>query len=126
MDRSWRDDLHDYMGGVINGLGGQTLGIGAIADHVHLLVSLKTNHPISDIVRELKKASGQWIKENHNIGDFHWQEGYGAFTVSSSATKAVQDYINNQEEHHRHKTFAEEFREFLDKSEIPYDPKYLP
>ncbi|MFC7337329.1 IS200/IS605 family transposase [Haloferula chungangensis] len=120
----WRDELHSYMGGVVRGLDGQPEGIGGVADHVHLLVSLKPTNCLSDFMRELKKASSAWVKDSRFPG-FQWQEGYAAFTVSASAREAVKRYIANQEEHHRTKSFREELVEFLEKSGVSYDPEYL-
>ncbi len=120
----WRDELHSYLGGIVKGLDAFPQGIGGIADHVHLLVSLKATTCLSDFMRELKKSSSSWIRETKCPG-FHWQEGYAAFTVSASARESVQDYIANQEEHHKVKSFREELVEFLEKSGVSYDPQYL-
>lgn len=101
------------------------MGIGGVADHVHLLIGLKPTHCLSDFMRELKKSSSIWVAQKTEQKAFGWQEGYAAFTVSASAKNAVQEYIAGQEEHHRHKTFREELVEFLEKSGIEYDPRYL-
>ena len=122
--REWRADLHDYLGGCLRTLGATPLRIGGVADHVHLLAGAKPTHAPADLVRELKKASTAWIREHH-VAAFAWQEGYGAFTISRSVVDAVARYIDNQEEHHRTRTFQEEYRTFLDELGIPYDPKYL-
>ena len=95
-----------------------------MADHVHLLVSLKPTACLSNFIRDLKKSSSVWVKESR-LRDFQWQEGYAAFTVSASARESVQRYIAGQEEHHRVKSFREELVEFLEKSGVSYDPKYL-
>lgn len=114
------------MGGVIKGLGGVPEKIGGVADHVHVLVGLKSTHCLADFVRELKKASTSWIQQETKIGDkFTWQGGYAAFTVSATSLEAVRDYIANQEEHHRVKSFREEFVTMLEKAGISYDAKYL-
>jgi REP element-mobilizing transposase RayT len=106
-------------------LGGYPQGIGGVADHVHLLVGLKATHCLADVLRELKKASSVWVHEEIGLRTFAWQEGYGAFTVSATARETVQRYIANQEEHHRVRSFREEFVEMLAKAGIEYDPKYL-
>ncbi len=124
ISREWRADLHSYLGGIVKGLGTHPQGIGGVADHVHLLVSLKPTACLSDFMRELKKSSSTWARESELPG-FQWQEGYAAFTVSASARDAVQRYIANQEEHHRTKSCREELVEFLEKSGISYDPEYL-
>lgn len=120
-----RKRLHEYLGGIIKGLGGETHGVGGVGDHVHLLITLKATHCLADVMRELKKISSAWIKETYQMPGFSWQEGYCALTVSPSARSAVHDYIGRQEEHHRKRTFHEELMEFLEKAGIVYDPKYL-
>jgi len=122
---SWRPRLHEYLGGTIRGLGGIPQGIGGAADHVHLLVGLKATHCLADVMRELKKASSLWVHEQLAIPSFSWQEGYGAFTLSAPARPAVQGYIAHQEEHHRVRSYREEFVELLKKAGIEFDPRYL-
>ena len=121
----WRGRLHDYLGGTIRGLGGFPEGIGGVADHVHLLVGLKATHCLADVMRELKKASSSWVHDETGLRSFAWQEGYAAFTVSTTSRDAVRHYIANQEEHHRIKPFREELVEMLRKAGVEYDPKYL-
>lgn len=121
----WRSRLHEYLGGGVRGLGGVPQGVGCVADHVHLFVSLKPTHCLSDFMRELKKASSIWISETIPLPGFRWQEGYGAFSVSASAQPDVQEYIAQQEEHHRQRTFREEYILMLQKSGIEYDERYL-
>ena len=121
----WRDRLHEYLGGTVRGLGGTPQGIGGVADHVHLLVGLKPTHCLSDFMRELKKASSVWASESEQVPAFAWQEGYAAFTVSASARAAVQLYIAGQEDHHHRRTFREELIEFLEKSGVEYEERYL-
>jgi REP element-mobilizing transposase RayT len=121
----WRSHLHDYLGGTVRGLGGYSDRVGGGADHVHLLVGLKATHCLADFMRELKKASSASVHEEMGLRSFAWQEGYAAFTVSATSRKAVQHYIDSQEEHHRVKSFREELIEMLDKAGIEYNPKYL-
>ena len=121
----WRARLHDYLGGTIRGMGGFPEGVGGVADHVHLLVGLKATHCLADVLRELKKASSAWVREEIGLRAFTWQEGYAAFTVSATSRDAVRHYIANQEEHHRMKPFREELIEMLNKAKTEYDPKYL-
>jgi len=121
---TWRAELHSYLGGVAKGLDALPQGIGGVADHVHLLVSLKPTHCLADFMREMKKSSSSWIRDSH-LTSFQWQEGYAAFTVSASARKSVKQYIANQDEHHRVKSFREELIEFLRKSGVAYDERYL-
>ncbi len=121
----WRDQLHTYMGGTIKGLGGIALAVGGVSDHVHLLIGLRATHSIADVLRELKSESSRWVHETIREAAFVWQEGYGAITVSPSHLEDVRRYVLNQEEHHRTKTFQEEYREFLEKAGIAFDEQYL-
>ena len=121
----WWSRLHDYLGGTVRGLGGYSDRVGGVADHIHLLVGLKATHRLADFMRELKKASSAWVHEELGLRSFAWQEGYAAFTVSATSRKAVQHYIDSQEEHHRVKSFREELIEMLAKAGMEYDPRYL-
>lgn len=125
IDSTWRFRLHDYLGGTIRGLGGIPQGIGGVTDHVHILMGLKATHCLADIMRELKKASSVWVHQETNNKGFAWQEGYAAFTVGATARDGVRKYIAKQEEHHRAKSFREEFVEMLEMAGVEYDPKYL-
>jgi REP element-mobilizing transposase RayT len=121
----WREQLHEYLGGTVGGLGGFIQGVGGVADHVHLLVGLKATHCLADFMRELKKGSSVWVREVINRREFAWQEGYGAFTVSPTSRLRVQKYIANQVEHHRVKTFRDEFVEFLKNAGVKYEDRFL-
>lgn len=125
IDVPWRARLHEYLGGIVKNLNGIPLAIGGGDDHVHLLLSLSATHRLADLVRELKTASAKWVHETIQMHIFSWQEGYGAFTVSASNRNSVCKYILNQEEHHRRKTFQEEYRELLDRAGIQYEEKHL-
>jgi REP element-mobilizing transposase RayT len=121
----WQSRLHDYLGGMIRGLGGIPQAVGGIADHVHLLFGLKATHCLADVMRELKKASSVWVHDELGDRNFAWQEGYAAFTVSATARASVCHYIENQAEHHRQKTFREELLEMLERAEVAFDPQYF-
>ena len=125
IDAAWRARLHEYLGGTIAGLGGFPQGISGVADHVHLLVGLKATRCLADVLRELKKASSVWVHEQIGLAGFAWQEGYAAFTVSPTARAAVRQYIANQDEHHRTKTYREELIVMLQRAGVEYDPKFL-
>ncbi len=126
IDTSWRPRLHEYLGGIVYGLGGTPESIGGLADHVHLLVGLKSTHCLSDFVRDLKKAATAWMQETVPNGKrLAWQNGYAAFTVSATSCAAVREYIANQEEHHRTRSFREECIAMFEKAGIAYDPRYL-
>jgi REP element-mobilizing transposase RayT len=120
----WRGRLHDYMGGILRNLRAFPQGIGGVADHVHILMGLRATHCLADVMRDLKKASSIWAGEQIRV-PFAWQEGYAAFTVSATARQDVRHYIQNQEEHHRVKTFREELVDMLEKAGVDYDPHYL-
>ena len=121
----WRDRLWEYMGGIIRGEGGIALRIGGVADHVHLLVTLKPKHDVSTILQKLKSKSSGWVHELFPDSGMWWQEGYGAFSYSKSQVDAVINYIQKQELHHAKKSFKEEYIDFLEKFEIEYDEKFI-
>jgi putative transposase len=124
--KEWRDDLHKYITGIITNLGGKSLAVGGWKDHVHIFFGLPVNTSISDFMRIIKANSSKWINEQQFVkGKFQWQEGYGAFSYAKSQRNNVINYIMNQEEHHRKKTFKEEYTEMLDEFEVVYDPHYL-
>lgn len=100
--------------------------INGVADHVHILLGLKPDGNLSDLLRDIKANSSKWINENKFvIGKFEWQSGFGAFSVSASQVKTVINYILKQEEHHHNKTFREEYIEFLNAYEIDFKPEYI-
>ena len=114
---------HAYIGGIVKGLGAIPLQVGGINDHVHILVGMKSTHSVAYLVQEIKKASGDWIREE--VPNFLWQDGYAAFSVSPERLSGVSKYIQNQPEHHKSKTFREEYIELLEFAGIEFDPKYL-
>lgn len=120
-----RERVHRYLGGILRGNEGVALAVGGVNDHVHLLVSLKATHGLSEVMRELKSDSSSWIKTELGVAKFAWQEGYGAFTVSPPDIEKVRFYVLNQEKHHQKMTFKEEYLEMLRRGMIEFDPKYL-
>ena len=110
--------MYEYLSGTVLGLKGHCRAVGGTADHVHLLVGLGATHTLSDFVRELKKASSKWAREQAASHRFAWQEGYAAFTVSASGADDVRRYIANQEEHHRKRSFRDELKMMLEKSGV--------
>ena len=121
-----RADMHGYLARVLRNHDCPTLEVGGCDDHVHALFALSRNHSIADIVKEIKRTSSAWIKTlERRYSKFHWQHGYGAFSVSQSHVKQVKQYILNQEQHHRKTSFQDEFRIFLKKHEIEYDERYV-
>ena len=122
---AWRGDLHAYLGGIIRAADGIAESVGGVSDHVHLLIGLRATHRLADVLRELKAVSSGWVHNEIGIRGFAWQEGYGAFTVSSSQREAVRHYIEQQAEHHRTRTFREEYLELLRRSGVEFDERYL-
>lgn len=118
--------MFDYIGGIIRQQGGNLLAAGGMPDHVHLLVAISKSVSVVDALRDLKTNSSKWVHENlPNESGFAWQAGYAAFSVSYSALDSVRGYIARQPEHHRVRTFQEEFLELLRRHEIEYDERYL-
>jgi len=123
---SWKDELHKYICGIVNGKQQKVFAIGGMSDHIHILVSLKPTIAVSDLVREIKSNSSKWINEKGFInGKFQWQEGFGAFSYSQSQLDTVITYINNQELHHQTKSFKEEYIETLKTFNLEYEDKFL-
>jgi putative transposase len=121
-----REQLEKFITGIVQKRNHKMLSIYAMPDHVHLLIGIKPDQSISDLVRDVKAGSSKYINDSKwTNGRFSWQEGYGAFTYSRSQIDKVVKYILNQEEHHKVKTFREEYIAFLDKFQVEYDSKYL-
>ena len=122
----WREVLEKYICGIVGGLGQKILAIYCMPDHTHLFVSIKLDVRISNLVRDVKAGSSKWVNENRKtVGQFAWQEGYGTFSYAKSQKEAVVQYILSQPEHHKTRTFREEYLDFLNKFEIEYNEKYL-
>lgn len=121
-----RDELQSYLGGVLKNIECPPIRVGGVADHVHLFFGLSRTFSIAQIVEKVKVASSKWIKDKGpEFRGFHWQNGYGIFSVSQSEAEKVEHYIATQEEHHRVMTFQEEYREFLERHRIEYDERYV-
>ena len=118
--------LYDYIGGIIRSQQGHLIEIGGIEDHIHLLVCLSPIKAISDSIREIKANASKWVNEFPDQRNrFEWQKGYGAFTVSYSQIETIRHYIQNQRQHHKTKTFEEEYIKFLKLHDIAFEQKYL-
>jgi putative transposase len=122
---SWRGRLHAYLGGSVRSLDAVPEVVGGVADHVHILLGWRATQCLADLVRDVKRASSLWVHETISDPDFGWQDGYGAFSVSASQLETVRQYIVRQEEHHRKRSFQEEYVEMLKRSGVSFDPKYL-
>ena len=122
----FRDSVWRYMTGVAANLQGHALRVGGYFDHAHLLLRIPAKIAVADFIRQLKASTSKHINEQQDAGlKFHWQDGYGAFTVSRSKIEAVQAYIDCQIEHHQVRTFQDEYLKMLADHEVDYDPKYL-
>ncbi|MBU0490065.1 MAG: IS200/IS605 family transposase [Bacteroidetes bacterium] len=122
----WKDDLFKYITGIVKNQGHKLIAINGMPDHVHLFVGMKPIQSLSDMMQDVKGDSSKWINSKKIVqGKFQWQEGFGAFSYSTSQIDSVVKYINNQEKHHKKKTFLEEYREFLTKFEVDFDERYL-
>lgn len=126
VSREHREELQKYITGIIQQQNCKLLAIYCIPDHTHVLVGLKPDTALSDLVRDIKANSSKFIKEKHWVrGKFEWQEDFGAFSYAHSQLQDVIQYILNQEEHHKKRTFREECLAFLEKFEVDYNEKYL-
>lgn len=121
-----RPALHAYLAAVARGLQCDCPRVGGVADHVHLAVRLARTVPIAGVVAELKTSSSQWLKtQARDLVGFAWQRGYGAFSVGPTDMDALLAYIDDQEEHHRTRTFQDEYRMFLRKYAVEFDERYV-
>ena len=118
--------LYDYIGGIIREVGGTSLGINGIEDHVHVVTKLRPDKALSDVLRVLKCNASGWMHDLFpSLAEFSWQRGYAAFTVSQSNVEDVRRYVAGQKEHHEKISFRDEFIEFLKANGIEYDERYL-
>ena len=119
-------ELYSYLGGICRNLECNPVKIGGYTDHVHILCMLSKKIAVMKLLEEVKAHSSKWIKtKGASLSDFYWQNGYGAFSVSPSQVEVVKEYIERQAEHHQHKTFQEEYREFLKEYNVEYDERYV-
>ena len=126
LQKPWREEVFKYISGIIKGKNQKPIIVNGVSDHVHVFVGLKPAMPIPDLIRDIKNNSSNFINEKKWVnGKFSWQEGYGVFSYSHSQIDKVYRYIANQEAHHEKKTFKGEYIDFLVKSGIDYDEKYL-
>jgi putative transposase len=122
----WQAPLHAYLAGICRTAGCEGLRVGGVADHVHLAVRLARTVTVAALIEELKTASSKWIKTKAaGLNGFHWQRGYGAFSIGRSQLPALFRYIDAQAEHHRTKTFQDEYRELLERYAITFDERYV-
>ena len=121
-----KEELHKYITGIVQNKGQKLIAINSMPDHVHIFIGMKPTVALSDLVRDIKNNSSSFINEKRWVrGKFNWQKGFGAFSYGHSQIDVVVKYIQNQEKHHKQKTFREEYLEMLQKFAVEYDDKYL-
>ena len=125
LTRDVRDHVFPYIGGIVKRRGGTIIAVGGMSDHVHIVARLPANVCVADFVRVVKSNSSKKTNEHVTGMKFGWQRGYGAFSVSQSTLSAVVQYVRNQEQHHRHRSFQDELKILLTKHGIDYDEHYL-
>ena len=126
LQKPWRNEIFKYIAGIIKGKNQKPIIVNGVADHVHVFVGIRPSMRISDLVRDIKNNSSKFINEQKFIrGKFEWQDGYGAFSYGHSQIGNVYQYIENQEAHHKKRSFKEEYLELLKKFEVDYNEKYL-
>ncbi|MDQ3472613.1 MAG: IS200/IS605 family transposase [Acidobacteriota bacterium] len=119
-------ELHPYMAGIFRNLKSPSLAIDGTADHLHILFSLSRTRALADVVEQVKTGSSKWIKtKGREFRNFHWQKGYGGFSIGQSGVQLLKQYIAGQKEHHKKTSFQNEFRQFLRSYEIEYDERYV-
>lgn len=121
-----QDELYSYIGDICKRLECQPIKIGGYTEHVHILCMLSKKIALMNLLEEVKSHSSKWMKtKSPDLKNFYWQDGYGAFSVNPSEIERVIDYINGQQEHHRKKTYQDEYRAFLKKYKVEYDELYV-
>jgi len=126
IQRDWEDKLYKYITGIVQNKGQKMLAINGMPDHIHIFIGMRPSCCLSDLVREIKKSSNQYVNDQKLTPyPFKWQTGFGAFSYNHSQISNVIRYVMNQKEHHRKKTFREEYVSFLQEFEISFDDKYL-
>ena len=123
---SWNENLHKYITGIVQNNGHKMLSINSMQDHLHLFFGFRPTQSLSDLMQVVKCDSSEWVNKQGFISSvFRWQEGYGAFSYAKSQVKTIASYVQNQQRHHRKKTFLEEYRGFLKAFEIDYDERFI-
>lgn len=126
ISKTWEERLYQYITGIIQNRNHKLLSINGMPDHIHILIGMRPTQSLSELMQAIKGDSSKWINENKFVaGKFSWQEGYGAFSYSKSQISAVVKYIESQEQHHKKKTFIEEYKSILNDFNIEYDERYI-
>ena len=123
---SWKEELYKYITGIIQNNNHKLLTINGMPDHIHLLIGLRPTQSLSELMQDIKGHSSKWINTNNFVkGKFAWQGGFGAFSYSKSDLPVIIRYIQNQEEHHKKKTFNDEYQQLLKEFEVDFDERYI-
>jgi putative transposase len=126
IQQRWKEELYKYISGIVQNNKHKILAINGMPDHVHILFGFRPAQSLSDLMQDIKGSSSRWInEEKFTRGKFSWQEGYGAFSYSKSDVPKVLEYIKHQEEHHKKKSFSEEYKDLLEEFEIDYDQRFV-
>ncbi len=123
---TWKDELYKYITGIVQSQDHKLLIVNGMPDHIHIVFGMRPAQSLSDLMQDIKGSSSKWINDSRFVpGRFEWQEGYGAFSYSKSQLPLVISYVKTQEEHHRWKSFLEEYRNLLDEFQVAYDERYI-
>ncbi|MFI5150541.1 MAG: IS200/IS605 family transposase [Bacteroidia bacterium] len=124
--KEWKDELYKYISGIIKNNNHKPLCINGMPDHIHILFGMRPSQSLSELMQDIKADSCKWINDRNFVREkFAWQKGYGAFTYGKSQLSHIIGYIEKQEEHHKKKTFTDEYRDILNKFEVEYDERFL-
>jgi REP element-mobilizing transposase RayT len=123
---SWKEELYKYISGIVQSNNHKILSINGMPDHIHILFGLRPSKSIADLMQDVKGSSSKWINNKKLVhSKFSWQEGYGAFSYSKADVPAIIQYIINQTDHHKRKTFSEEYYEMLQEFEVDFDDRFI-
>ena len=126
LDAKVQPRMHGYLATLCRDLGGELVHVGGVSDHVHVVTTLPRIMSQAELIEQIKKASSKWIKAlGAQYRGFFWQRGYGVFSVSPSQLESVLKYVDGQEEHHRTRTFQDEYRELLQRHAVDFDERYV-
>ncbi len=123
---SWKEELYKYISGIVQSNNHKILSINGMPDHIHILFGLRPSQSVADLMQDVKGSSSRWINDKKLVhSKFSWQEGYGAFSYSKAEVPAIIQYIINQTDHHKRKTFSEEYYELLQEFEVDFDDRFI-
>lgn len=126
IQNEWKDELYKYITGIVQNNKHKLIAINGMPNHIHVFVGYKPHQLVPNLLQDIKGSSSGWVNNKGFVkGKFHWQEGYGAFSYSHSQIDIVAKYIHNQEEHHKRKSFREEYLEFLKQFNLSFDERYI-